>query len=125
MKAETDKSPVKLEEASRDSTVAGSTPNNASLEESSGGDSRSGSGDETANSSFVSIKSQNSKGKQPTGDENAEFIKDDTTEADNLVGKINNLASVDLNNTADGCDFLLLSTFLRYLRNLLYLISGA
>ena len=125
MKAETDKSPVKLEEASRDSTVAGSTPNNASLEESSGGDSRSGSGDETANSSFVSIKSQNSKGKQPTGDENAESIKDDPTEADNLAGKINNLASVDLNNTADGCDFLLLSTFLRYLRNLLYLISGA
>lgn len=111
MKAETDKSPVKLEEALKDSTVAVSTPNNASLEESSSGDSGSGSGDETANSSFVKVKSQNSKGKQHTGDENAEFIKDDTMKADNLVGKINNLASVDLNNTADGCDFLLLSTF--------------
>ncbi|ETW87620.1 ABC transporter [Heterobasidion irregulare TC 32-1] len=112
MKAETDKSPVKLEGALKDSTVTVSTPNNASLEESSSGDSRSGSGDETANSSFVKVKSQNSKGKQHTGDENAEFIKDDTMGADNLVGKINNLASVDLNNTADGCDFLLLILYL-------------
>lgn len=110
MKAETDKSPVKLEEALKDSTVAVSTPNNASLEESSSGDSGSGSGDETANSSFVKVKSQNSKGKQHTGDENAEFIKDDTMKADNLVGKINNLVSVDLGNITEGRDFLILSS---------------
>ena len=111
MKAETDKSPVKLEEASRDSTVAGGTPDSVSVEGSSSGDSRSGSGDETARSSAISVKSQGKQQAKAESDEDDKFNKDGTVKADNLVGKINNLASVDLNNTADGCDFLLLSTF--------------
>ena len=123
MKAETDKSPVKLEEASRDSTVAGGTPDSASVEGSSSGDSRSGSGDETARSSAISIKSQGKQQAKAESDEDDKFNKDGTVKADNLVGKINNLVSVDLGNITEGRDFLILSSSFLHSTNLLILIS--
>lgn len=49
------------------------------------------------------------KGGDKKEEDDEKFHKDGTAKASNLIGKINNLVSTDLNNIVDGRDFLFLS----------------
>lgn len=117
---------------SRASSTAAPSPDNASISEqpiaAEASESSNGSGDETlAHSSSASIKS----GTESKGKKKAKDISEDNSvapvapkerSADNLVGKINNLVTTDLNNITDGRDFLLLGECLMRLtcRSYLY-----
>ncbi|KAI0711030.1 hypothetical protein C8T65DRAFT_739602 [Cerioporus squamosus] len=113
MKAETSESPS----ASR-ATTAAHTPDNASIaepeEEGAAHGSPSGSNaseDETVRASTISTASTTAtkKGKEATG-KKGEEAKDPLAESSapsgNLIGRINNLVTTDLNNLVDGRDFL-------------------
>ena len=62
-------------------------------------------------SSAASIKSDTSKGKGKDTTSDAPVGKDpqSTSSTDNLVGKLNNLITTDLQNIVDGRDFPMLS----------------
>ncbi|SRR5216684_3713 len=93
------------------------TPDNVSVADDNAPETASGSGEENGQSTT----SLGIKGKQkeefPSG-----LISDDDSEdpgkASNLVGKMNNLVSTDLENIVEGRDFLLLSpSFVSHLSN--------
>ncbi|KAF9243741.1 P-loop containing nucleoside triphosphate hydrolase protein [Melanogaster broomeanus] len=98
-----------------ESTV--STPDNASIAESSTAieESSYSSVDEAQSSSASTLDSSMDKGKKKSRDkvDNAETqAKKPKSSADNLVGKINNLVTTDLGNIIDGRDFLLLFPYI-------------
>jgi hypothetical protein len=98
MKAET---PENVKSAA--STI--STPDSASIAESSTAvEASSESSDGAQSSSTSALDPATVKGKQKANDAEA---KKSTSSADNLVGKINNLVTTDLGNITDGRDFLL------------------
>jgi hypothetical protein len=99
------------------SSTAVASPDNASVADqptdAEASDSPNANRDETlAQSSSASVRSatESSKGKQKAKD--AQLPKDKAApkepSADNLVGKINNLVTTDLNNITEARDFLLL-----------------
>ncbi|KAH7883936.1 hypothetical protein F5I97DRAFT_2075294 [Phlebopus sp. FC_14] len=105
---------AELPESSKDIDSTLSTPDSASIAESTTaesstviGDSRESSIDEAQSTSGSTTTSsakgkQKAKGKQNDGVES----KKPQSSADNLVGKINNLVTTDLGNITDGRDFL-------------------
>lgn len=99
--------------------IATASPDSMSLADQP---SSSNSEDQTlrssVDSSSVEANSQSSKGKQKEPVSASAPAKSDST-ADNLVGKMNNLVTTDLNNITQGRDFLLLRT------NFHYLITGS
>ena len=113
MKAETTESPA----ASRVTTAA-HTPDNASIaeeeEDSAGHGSPSGSNaseEETVRASVISTASTaaTKKGTEPTAKKSQEppvAPVEPAAASGNLIGKINNLVTTDLNNLVDGRDFL-------------------
>lgn len=118
MKAESSESPA----ASR-ATTAAPTPDNASIVEpepdgSAVHEERNGSSnsseDETVRASTISGSSTavNKKGKDvPKLAVPKTVTAQPTTGSGNLVGKINNLVTTDLNNLVEGRDFLFLSAY--------------
>ena len=116
MKAETADTP-----APSRVTTAAHTPDNASIAEldpteaDASGTSSSEDGT-TVRASTISATSTTAtaaaKGKEPPkkAEEPAPAPKDESTPSGNLIGKINNLVSTDLNNIIDGRDFLFLGT---------------
>ncbi|RPD81341.1 multidrug resistance-associated ABC transporter [Lentinus tigrinus ALCF2SS1-7] len=131
MKAETLESPA----ASR-ATTAAHTPDNASIAEPEDGashDSPSGSNaseDETVRASTISTASTaaTKKGKEPAV-KKSEAPKDapaePSTGSGNLIGKINNLVTTDLNNLVDGRDFLFIALYapLQVVLSIIFLYS--
>lgn len=114
--------------ANSSSSTAVQTPDNSSVAEQPVGaeasESSGGSGDETlAQSSSASVKSAKGKSKAKDASESTTATKVAPPEkkkkdasADNLVGKINNLVTTDLNNITEARDFLFISmsTFIYY-----------
>jgi hypothetical protein len=106
MKAETEPSAP-----SRESTAAPS-PDSVSVAEDEQDQTPTGSNgstDETLHASSSSLKSATSgisKGKQATKDPKAGDVAKPPVNAGNLVGKINNLVSTDLNNITEARDFM-------------------
>ncbi|EGO28521.1 hypothetical protein SERLADRAFT_354415 [Serpula lacrymans var. lacrymans S7.9] len=77
--------------------------------ESSTNEGESVDGDDTSQTSSTIAESSSQKGKQKTEDvqnENGQEAHNPTSKADNLVGKINNLVTSDLNNITNGRDWL-------------------
>ncbi|PCH33304.1 hypothetical protein WOLCODRAFT_135046 [Wolfiporia cocos MD-104 SS10] len=110
MKAEVPDTPVN----STVNTVVG-TPDTASIAEGipdGTSHSPSSSEDETVRASTASMQTSTStgtaKGKQKSGDTTSvkRQVSDDSTKGGNLVGKINNLVTTDLDNVINGRDFL-------------------
>jgi hypothetical protein len=115
VKAETSSSPRATPAVTPEARSETATPDNVSVADNIGPETAGGSGEETS----LSIK-----GKQ-NGEFPASLASDDDNEdpgkANNLVGKMNNLVSTDLENIIEGRDFLLLGpsfthTFLKYLK---------
>ncbi|KAH7918845.1 hypothetical protein BV22DRAFT_1100101 [Leucogyrophana mollusca] len=96
--------------------TAASGPDTASIAESSTPEDEvgtSGSEEETLQPSSASAVSSSRKGKEKAKD--GKGTKDTPTpksSADNLVGKINNLVTTDLNNITDGRDFLIVGLYI-------------
>ncbi|KAH7918842.1 hypothetical protein BV22DRAFT_1100095, partial [Leucogyrophana mollusca] len=96
--------------------TAASTPDTASIAESSTPDDEvgtNGSEEETIQPSPASATFSSGKGKQKVKD--GKGTKDTSTpksSADNLVGKINNLVTTDLNIATDGRDFLIVGLYI-------------
>jgi hypothetical protein len=114
-------------------STAATSPDNASFVEQppslEASESSRGSGDETLvqpSSSSIKSISDSSKGKQKAKD--AQSAEDKSAPkakaaADNLVGKINNLVTTDLNNITEGRDFLFICEYtLRYTEDTSYLL---
>lgn len=108
MKSETSSSPS----ASRASTAV-HTPDNASIAEATdaeqGSPSRSnenGSEDETVHASSASTTSATATKKGSDTKKTEEKLATSGAPAGNLIGRINNLVTTDLNNLVDGRDFL-------------------
>jgi hypothetical protein len=67
------------------------------------------SSDETVHASSASTSSTSTKGKQKSSDAEAD---DKKSTGDNLVGKINNLVTTDLNNITEARDFLFMILYI-------------
>ncbi|KAH7922933.1 hypothetical protein BV22DRAFT_1197033 [Leucogyrophana mollusca] len=97
-------------------STAASTPDTASIAESSTPDDEvgtSGSEEETLQPSSASVTSSSRKGKQKAKDaKETNDTRMPKSSADNLVGKINNLVTTDLNNITDGRDLLLVGLYI-------------
>ena len=117
MKAETTESPA----ASRVTTAA-HTPDNASIaeeEDSAGHGSPSGSNaseEETVRASVISTASTaaTKKATEPAAKKSQDppvASVEPAAASGNLIGKINNLVTTDLNNLVDGRDFLFIGQF--------------
>ncbi|KAI0750650.1 hypothetical protein C8Q80DRAFT_1097969 [Daedaleopsis nitida] len=115
MKAETSESPS----ASRVTTAA-QTPDNASIaepEEQPAAHDSNGSEDETVRASTISAASTaatqtgSDAPKKVEGTKNTLAPTEPAAKSGNLVGKINNLVTTDLNNLVDGRDFLFMVLF--------------
>ncbi|KAI0677672.1 hypothetical protein C8Q78DRAFT_1003851 [Trametes maxima] len=113
MKSETSESPA----ASRVSTAV-HTPDNASVTEENEADQGSphasnGSEDETVRASIVSTDSTASgkASKDPKKAEEPTVTSTESQAGSNLIGRINNLVTTDLNNLVDGRDFLFVGLY--------------
>jgi hypothetical protein len=121
VKAETSSSPRTTPAVTPEALSETTTPDNVSVADNIGPETAGGSGEENE----LSTTSLSIKGKQkeefPTG-----LASDDDNEdpgkASNLVGKMNNLVSTDLENIIEGRDFLLLGPSSIYI-SLKYLIE--
>ena len=92
------------------STVA-STPETASITDSDAtteGTTLNGNGSEGQPSS-VAVKSDSSKGKGKNTESTSNAASKSKSSTDNLIGKLNNLVTTDLQNIVDGRDFVMLS----------------
>ena len=96
--------------ASSRATTAAHTPDNASIAEDASGSTE----DETVRASTVSAGSTVAPKKGKDGKKGEEEKATPTPSADsgNLIGKINNLVTTDLNTLIDGRDFLFVSAYL-------------
>ena len=102
-------------------TVIG-TQDSASVTKGTSVNSNSGKGANQSSQSSTSISLDSSSGSQSTSNgpvkgKDLSNLKSDTKsatkdkkEAQNLIGKINNLVTTDLGNIVDGRDFLMIST---------------
>ena len=102
-------------------TVIG-TQDSASVTKGTSVNSNSGKGANQSSQSSTSISLDSSNGSQSTSNgpvkgKDLSNLKSDTKsatkdkkEAQNLIGKINNLVTTDLGNIVDGRDFLMIST---------------
>ena len=100
--------------ATPDTRSEAATPDNASI---AGDDIVAEAVVENGEENGQSIASSSIKGKQKEGAPSTpvgEDVSDDPGMSSNLVGKMNNLVSTDLDNLVDGRDFLLLGSFLAY-----------
>ncbi|KIJ62235.1 hypothetical protein HYDPIDRAFT_176581 [Hydnomerulius pinastri MD-312] len=103
---------AELPDNDKGSGSAASTPDSASIAESSTvvEGSRESSVDDVQSSSASTTASSTAKGKQKAKDKtdgaDAQAKKPQSS-ADNLIGKINNLVTTDLNTITDGRDFLM------------------
>ncbi|KAH8986104.1 hypothetical protein EDB92DRAFT_1818416 [Lactarius akahatsu] len=111
VKAETSSSPASTPDATPDARSETSTPDSGSVVEvnivSEGAD---GSSEETR-SEQSTIAGSSMKGKRKEvapGSDSGKEDDDEAGDSSNLVGKMNNLVSTDLENLVDGRDFLLL-----------------
>lgn len=92
----------------RDSTTLG-TPDTASLAESDTGTSVSTEGAASASESTVAGQSSiSTKGKSKRGDATGGKGEKGSKDDENILGKINNLVTSDLNNITDGREFIVL-----------------
>jgi hypothetical protein len=111
MKAETPSSTRTTPVATPDTRSEATTPDNVSI---AGDDAvagpATGSNEETGQSSTPSSikgkQKESSRSETPVGEDDSE----DLAHSSNLVGKMNNLVSTDLDNLVEGRDFLLLGS---------------
>ena len=107
VKAETSSSPRATPAVTPEVRSESTTPDNVSVVDNNVSETLSGSGDENGQSATTSsIKGKQKEEFTPgiSGDDDSK----DPGKSNNLVGKMNNLVSTDLENIVDGRDFLLL-----------------
>lgn len=114
VKAETSSSPRTTPAVTPEALSETATPDNVSVADNIGPETAGGSGEENGRSTT----SSSIKGKQKE-EFTASLASDDDNEdpgkASNLVGKMNNLVSTDLENIIEGRDFLLLGPSFIYI----------
>jgi hypothetical protein len=104
VKAETSSSPRATPAVTPEARSGTTTPDNVSVAENIGPGTAGGSGEENERSTTsLSIKGKQKEELPASLDDN-----EDPGKASNLVGKMNNLVSTDLENIIEGRDFLLL-----------------
>ncbi|KAH9984900.1 hypothetical protein BJV77DRAFT_1035217 [Russula vinacea] len=111
VKAETSSSPRATPAVTPEARSESTTPDNVSVVDNNVSETMSGSGEENGQSTT----SSNIKGKQKEefpGGIAGGADSEDPGKSSNLVGKMNNLVSTDLENIVDGRDFLLLALYL-------------
>jgi hypothetical protein len=107
VKAETPSSPRATPAVTPEARSESTTPDNVSVVDNNVCETVSGSGEENGQSTTSSSIKSKQKGEFPAniaGNNDSE----DRGKSSNLVGKMNNLVSTDLENIIDGRDFLLL-----------------
>jgi hypothetical protein len=107
VKAETSSSPRATPAVTPEARSESTTPDNVSVVDNNVSETVSGSGEENGQSTTPSSVKGKQKGELPasiTGNDDSE----DAGKSSNLVGKMNNLVSSDLENIVDGRDILLL-----------------
>ncbi|KAH9041259.1 hypothetical protein EDB85DRAFT_1921835 [Lactarius pseudohatsudake] len=111
VKAETSSSPASTPDATPDARSEASTPDSGSVVEINIATEEAGGSSEETRSEQSTIAGSSMKSKRKEVAPGSDSGKDDGDEAgdsSNLVGKMNNLVSTDLENLVDGRDFLLL-----------------
>lgn len=111
MKAETADSANSAAVPASTTTSGATTPDTASVSGSSSETDEEGTlHASTATAGSTRAGSENGKdaGGKKKKDDDGKTHADGSSKADNLVGKINNLVTTDLNNLVDGRDFLFL-----------------
>ncbi|KAH9019330.1 hypothetical protein EDB83DRAFT_2508434 [Lactarius deliciosus] len=111
VKAETSSSPASTPDATPDARSEASTPDSGSVVEINIVSEEVGGSSEETRSEQSTIAASSMKGKRKDAAPGSDSGKEDGDEpgdSSNLVGKMNNLVSTDLENLVDGRDFLLL-----------------
>ncbi|KAH9028060.1 hypothetical protein EDB83DRAFT_1910199 [Lactarius deliciosus] len=111
VKAETSSSPASTPDATPDARSEASTPDSGSVVEINIVSEEVGGSSEETRSEQSTITASSMKGKRKEAAPGSDSGKEDSDEpgdSSNLVGKMNNLVSTDLENLVDGRDFLLL-----------------
>jgi hypothetical protein len=104
VKAETPSSPKATPAVTPEARSESTTPDNVSVVDNNVSETVSGSGEENGQSTTSSGKQKGEFPASIAGDDDSE----DARKSSNLVGKMNNLVSTDLENIVDGRDILLL-----------------
>jgi hypothetical protein len=107
VKAETSSSPRTTPAVTPEARSETTTPDNVSVADNIGPRSAGGSGEESGRST-TSLSTKDKQKEQLPASLASDDDNEDSGNASNLVGKMNNLASTDLENIIDGRDFLLL-----------------
>ncbi|KAH8986106.1 hypothetical protein EDB92DRAFT_2054957 [Lactarius akahatsu] len=111
VKAETSSSPASTPDATPDARSEASTPDSGSVVEINIVSEEAGGSSEETQSEQSTIAGSSMKGKRKEvapGSDSGKEDGDEAGDSSNLVGKMNNLVSTDLENLVDGRDFLLL-----------------
>jgi hypothetical protein len=123
MKAETPSSTRTTPVATPETRSEATTPDNVSIaDDNVMGESVAGRSEESGQSTTPSSIKGNQKELSPAtpiGEDGGE----DLGKATNLVGKMNNLVSTDLENLVEGRDFLLLCTSLTHVSSISYIMN--
>jgi hypothetical protein len=112
VKAETSSSPRTTPAVTPEARSETATPDNVSVADSIGPETAGGSGEENGRSTTMSIKG---KQKEFPASLASDDDNEDPGKASNLVGKLNNLVSTDLENIIEGRDFFLLGASFVYI----------
>ncbi|KAI9444468.1 hypothetical protein H4582DRAFT_1805817 [Lactarius indigo] len=107
VKAETSSSPAATPDATPDTRSEASTPDSGSVVEINIVSEEAGGSSEEQSTTTASSMKGKQKEVAP-GSDSGKSDSDEPGESSNLVGKMNNLVSTDLENLVDGRDFLLL-----------------
>ena len=111
VKAETSSSPAATPTATPEGRSEATTPDSGSAVEINIGSEDGSGGSEEAQSEQSTTAASSIKGKpkqDASGSDSSHGDGDEAGSSSNLVGKMNNLISTDLENLVDGRDFLLL-----------------
>ncbi|KAH8986094.1 hypothetical protein EDB92DRAFT_1949372 [Lactarius akahatsu] len=112
VKAETSSSPAATPDATPEVGSEATTPDSGSVIEINIASEEAGGSSEEPRSEQSTIAGSSIRGKQKEeapGSDSGRESDDEPGDSSNLVGKMNNLVSADLENIVDGRDFLLLS----------------
>lgn len=113
VKAETTSSPRTTPAVTPEAPGETATPDNVSVADNIGPEPAGGSGENERSTTSLGIKGKQ-KEEFPAGLTSDDDNKD-PGKASNLVGKMNNLVSTDLENIIEGRDFLLLGSLCIYI----------
>ena len=120
VKAETSSSPRATPAVTPEARSGATSPDNVSVVDNIGPETVGGSGEENGRST-TSLSIKGKQKEEPPASLDSDDDNEDPGKASNLVGKMNNLVSTDLENIIEGRDFLLLGASsiyisLRYLK---------